>query len=186
LAEIDITSLLLAAAIATAFSAIVNIGFTRLWRSDLKKYEEWIGPSSLIVETYSSRLRHLESAVIELRSRLDLIETRLPSVSSQTKGLREANVTSQVSEVKGYIKELRRNKKGSPVMVSPPNDNTRKKILRALLEGPKSSSQLVAISGRSREHTLRLLKAMTEKGLINRSQGRPYTYSITEKGREFI
>jgi hypothetical protein len=186
LAELDITSIFLAAGLAMIPAVIATYRFGRIWRSSMKRYEEWLGPPSLIVETYSNRLRHLESMLIEMRSRLDLVETKLPRTKSQTMPITESDVTSQSGATSKTIAKPTTKVAGLKSPRTGRNDDTRRKILKALSLGPKTSSQLVPISGRSREHTLRLLKAMTESGLISRSPGRPFTYSLTDRGRAEI
>ncbi|MEM4172623.1 MAG: winged helix DNA-binding protein [Candidatus Caldarchaeum sp.] len=51
--------------------------------------------------------------------------------------------------------------------------------------GSVMSSDVSRSLSLSREHTARLLKSLYEKGLVNRS-GKPFRYSLTEKGLEFV
>jgi len=60
-------------------------------------------------------------------------------------------------------------------------------ILRALVEGPKTSNQIRAIIGLSREHTGRLMKLLFTRGLVVRNdQNKPYLYEVTEPGRRYV
>jgi DNA-binding transcriptional ArsR family regulator len=57
-------------------------------------------------------------------------------------------------------------------------------ILRAVLQGPKTSVEITRVIGKSREHTARLMKVLFENGLVERdTRNKPFVYTITEKGR---
>jgi CRP-like cAMP-binding protein len=60
-------------------------------------------------------------------------------------------------------------------------------ILRALLPGPRTSIDILAVSGVTREHNARLLKSLWSRGLVARNdQNKPYVYEITEAGRTYL
>ena len=60
-------------------------------------------------------------------------------------------------------------------------------ILRTLSEGPKTSTQIKDVIGRSREHTSRLMKALFEHGLVVRNdRNKPYVYELTESGKAHL
>lgn len=56
-------------------------------------------------------------------------------------------------------------------------------VLRMVVDEPKTARQIQAGLGQSREHVARLVKRMAEDGYLERKEGRPYRYSITEMGR---
>ena len=58
-------------------------------------------------------------------------------------------------------------------------------VLEMVTNGTKTSRDIQASLGKSREHTARLLKKLYNGGLVERSAGsKPYTYSITDLGRQ--
>jgi DNA-binding HxlR family transcriptional regulator len=66
-------------------------------------------------------------------------------------------------------------------------EETEVQILRTLSEGPKTSSQIKEVIGRSREHTARLMKALFEHGLVVRNdRNKPYVYELTESGKSHL
>jgi len=70
-----------------------------------------------------------------------------------------------------------------PIDLGSPNTQ----ILELLKKEPLNSAQVQSIIRKSREHTARELKRMTEMGLVERDVSkRPYTYKITNKGRNSI
>jgi predicted transcriptional regulator len=70
-----------------------------------------------------------------------------------------------------------------------PNENTdtEVRVLRLLVDGSKSSAEIKALVGRSREHTARMMKDLFERGLVVRNdRNKPYVYEITESGRSYV
>ncbi len=60
-------------------------------------------------------------------------------------------------------------------------------ILRALLDGPRTSNDIRAVLDVSREHNARLLKALYGRGLLLRNdEHKPFVYEITEAGRRYL
>jgi chromosome segregation and condensation protein ScpB len=77
----------------------------------------------------------------------------------------------------------------SAAQVRTPNmsfKNSVEHVLGLITERPMTSRDIeVTFSGRSREHVSRLMKKLFRDGYVNRNTAsRPYTYMITEKGRE--
>ena len=61
--------------------------------------------------------------------------------------------------------------------------DTELKVLKELLEGPKTSVEVNRLIGKSREHAARLMKNLYENGLVVRDeQKKPYVYRITDQG----
>ena len=67
-------------------------------------------------------------------------------------------------------------------------ENSVEHVLGLITERPMTSRDIeVTFSGRSREHVSRVMKKLFRDGYVNRNTAsRPYTYMITEKGRERI
>jgi DNA-binding transcriptional ArsR family regulator len=60
-------------------------------------------------------------------------------------------------------------------------------ILRALMDGPRTSNTIKDVLKVSREHNARLLKSLYDRGLVVRNdEHKPYVYEITEAGRRFL
>ena len=63
--------------------------------------------------------------------------------------------------------------------------NATEYVLRLITGKPMTSRDIQITLGRSREHTSRLMKKLFEDGYVTRNtNSKPYTYSITEKGKE--
>ena len=70
---------------------------------------------------------------------------------------------------------------------APGSLETERQILGLLAEGPKTSNQINAVVGKSREHMGRLLKGLFDRGLVVRNdRNKPYVYEITEVGRRHL
>jgi len=58
-------------------------------------------------------------------------------------------------------------------------------VLRLITDKPMTSRDIQITLGRSREHTSRLMKKLFDDGFVKRNtNSKPYTYSITNKGKE--
>ena len=67
-------------------------------------------------------------------------------------------------------------------------ENSVEHVLGLITKKPMTSRDIeVTFSGRSREHVSRLMKKLFRDGYVNRNtSSRPYTYMISEKGRQRI
>ena len=67
-------------------------------------------------------------------------------------------------------------------------ENSVEHVLGLITKAPMTSRDIeVTFGGRSREHVSRLMKKLFRDGYVDRNAGsRPYTYMITEKGRERV
>jgi len=60
-------------------------------------------------------------------------------------------------------------------------------VLRLITNNSMTSRDIQITLGRSREHTSRLMKKLFEDGYVKRnSTSKPYSYSITQKGKEKV
>jgi predicted transcriptional regulator len=60
-------------------------------------------------------------------------------------------------------------------------------VLQLITNKAMTSRDIQITTKRSREHTSRLMKKLFESGLVQRNtETKPYSYSITEKGKEKI
>jgi len=128
-----------------------------------------------ITEDYSRRVSKLEGRLVDLQVRLDILEShiekelrqhyRVPAVQSKE----ELVVTSQEEN-----DITRRSEALGDFEIS---------ILKCIGDGAKSPAEVRAIVGRSREHVARALKDLYEKGFLNRRGGKPFIYSLSDKGR---
>ena len=69
---------------------------------------------------------------------------------------------------------------------TPRSGNVMMDVLRVVTEEPKTAREIQAVLGQSREHVARLVKKMSEDGYLERRGMRPFRYSITEKGNQFL
>ena len=60
-------------------------------------------------------------------------------------------------------------------------------VLHLITNKAMTSRDIQITTKKSREHTSRLMKKLFESGLVQRNtQTKPYTYSITEKGKSQV
>jgi len=136
------------------------------------------------------RLEFYERQLIDMKIRLDAIDIENLSVSHENirslthyeEKLHEREEIPQVSTRKHTQKQS--NPSRSPNMGF---DNTVETVLRLITERPMTSRDIQVTLGRSREHTSRMMKKIHEDGFVERNvKTKPFSYSITEKGRQRI
>jgi len=154
------------------------------------KSKETIDPSQ------TERLEYYERQLIDMKIRLDSIEMQ---------GM-EAKVEDPNLELKQFLEKLAKNeveqnptkhtiqtksKAEEPQIVSRmPNldhNNATDYVLHLITNKAMTSRDIQITLKRSREHTSRLMKKLFDDGYVKRNtDSKPYTYSISEKGREKI
>ena len=146
----------------------------------------------------SERLEYYERQLIDMKIRLDALE--IQGIEQKTE---DPNL-----ELKQFLEKLARKEEHSSVVperiekdefltekVSEKQDNipTMPKVdvtnptdyvLQLITNKDMTSRDIQITLKRSREHTSRLMKKLFEDGYVQRNtESKPYTYSITEKGK---
>ena len=145
--------------------------------------------------TQSDRLEYYERQLIDMKIRLDSLEIQGVEGKSE-----DPNV-----DLKQYLEKLVKNDvkdeenespKESIVSKEPktvPNtpsydqNNATNHVLHLVTNKAMTSRDIQITLKRSREHTSRLMKKLFDDGYVKRNtESKPYTYSISEKGKEKI
>ena len=141
----------------------------------------------------TERLEYYERQLIDMKIRLDALEIQGIEQKSEDPNL----------ELKGFLEKLvmtrsKEKKTNKPEIIvekslSTPNTssldytNPVDYVLQLITDKDMTSRDIQITLKRSREHTSRLMKKLFESGLVQRNiESKPYTYSITEKGKEKI
>jgi len=145
---------------------------------------------------HAERLEYYERQLIDMKIRLDLIEIQ---------GLEEKTVDPNL-ELKQFLEKLAKNEVGekpseprmkSEIMPDEPqirhtmsnldHNNATDHVLHLITNKTMTSRDIQITLKRSREHISRLMKKLYEDGYVKRNtESKPYTYSISEKGKEKI
>jgi predicted transcriptional regulator len=158
------------------------------------KIRPFIKSSSDIADpTQLERLEYYERQLIDMKIRLDALEIQ---------GIEENSVDPNL-ELKEFMQRLvENNESGKPIEVmnepgivpvksistpklpSIEHVNPTDSVLQLITNKSMTSRDIQVTLKRSREHTSRLMKKLFENGLVQRNtESKPYTYSITEKGK---
>ena len=162
------------------------------------KVRPFIKSSSDVVDpTQAERLEYYERQLIDMKIRLDALEIQ---------GIEENPVDPNL-DLKEFMEKLVENnvkrekeievvEKPEIVVekpVSVPNISNIEhvsptdSVLHLITNKAMTSRDIQITTKRSREHTSRLMKKLFENGLVQRNtETKPYTYSITEKGKSKI
>jgi hypothetical protein len=170
------------------FSGMAGVILYHRAKSVLKKsrYSEDSSVTEAIVMEYSRRLRDYDRVIAELRTKLDIMELRAETprvtVTSQ-------DHTSQLPQP--HVARITQ-----PVTITPPatphveiektdgQNGTTDYILKMIGERPRTSREVQQAIGRTREHTARLMKRLTDSQLISRdSTVKPFRYNLTDLGQ---
>lgn len=159
---------------------------------------------SAIVSEFNQRLRKLEENLVDQRVKLEILELRVsraqrelpPAGRSTTLGIREELPTNPVENLERP--SMQRSSESSGTRDAPRNDRpepdkklgvTEIEALRLVFEGRGkiSAKEIQQRIGRTREHTARMMNSLYHDGLVDRDvNSRPFSYSITEKGRDLL
>ena len=160
------------------------------------KLRPMIKTSKTLDASQSERLEYYERQLIDMKIRLDSIEIQ---------GVEEKPEDPNL-ELKQFLEKLAKNeikeKPIEPVKMSEivpeepqittrmPNldhNNATNYVLQLITNKAMTSRDIQITLKRSREHTSRLMKKLFEDGYVKRNtNSKPYSYSISEKGKKKI
>ena len=133
------------------------------------------------------RLEYYERQLIDMKIRLDSLE-----IMGEGKNFSEVKdyvPTMEQRPQEEYVPE-QKPKRVSPKSYQKPNldnSNTVDFVLKLITNKSLTSRDIQNASQRSREHVSRLMKKLFEDGYVQRNTStKPFTYSITDKGKAKI
>ena len=137
----------------------------------------------------NQRLEYYEKQFIDMKIRLDAL-----NLDKEEPLDGDEMVKIQSEMVKPASRKGRRSmaivEKRVPVNRVPnmSSEDSVKHVLKLITKKPMTSRDIeVTFGGRSREHVSRLMKKLFDGGLVERNTAnRPYTYSITDSGKNHI
>ena len=161
------------------------------------KIRPFIKSSSDVTDpTQVERLEYYERQLIDMKIRLDSLEIQGVEENPVDPNLDLKQFIEKLVETKEPEKEIEVVKEPEKVVenqISTPNVPNIEPVspidyvLQLITNKDMTSRDIQITTKRSREHTSRLMKKLFESGLVQRNtETKPYSYSITEKGKEKI
>ena len=161
------------------------------------KIRPFIKSSSDVVDpTQVERLEYYERQLIDMKIRLDSLEIQGVEENPVDPNLDLKQFIEKLVETKEPEKEIEVVKEPEKVVenqISTPNIPNIESVspidyvLQLITNKDMTSRDIQITTKRSREHTSRLMKKLFESGLVQRNtETKPYTYSITEKGKSKV
>ena len=160
---------------------------------------------SAIVTEFNQRLKRLEENLVDQKVKLEIMELRAsrqaqgPSlIQSETEKTipQHEDLRSPMINFERPSMEKAAQASGSRMPLQrqfPDQDKklgvTELEALRLVFEGRGkiSAKEIQQRIGRTREHTARMMNSLYHDGLVERDvNARPFSYSITEKGRDLL
>ncbi|MBL7001191.1 MAG: winged helix DNA-binding protein [Nitrosopumilus sp.] len=146
--------------------------------------------SEMIDVSQSERLEYYERQLIDMKIRLDAIEIqgieqkpRDPNL--ELKQFLEKLTKNQTQEEEvSQSRVLNKRSNSTPSISNIVPTNPTDYVLHLITNKAMTSRDIQITLKKSREHTSRLMKKLFEDGFVQRNtETKPYTYSITEKGK---
>ena len=158
------------------------------------KIRPFIKSSSDVTDpTQVERLEYYERQLIDMKIRLDSLEIQGVEENPIDPNLELKQFIEKLVETKEPEKQIEVIKEPEIVLekqVSTPNLSNIEPVspvdyvLQLITNKAMTSRDIQITTKRSREHTSRLMKKLFESGLVQRNtETKPYSYSITEKGK---
>ena len=158
------------------------------------KIRPFIKSSSDVTDpTQVERLEYYERQLIDMKIRLDSLEIQGVEENPVDPNLDLKQFIEKLVETKEPEKEIEVVKEPEKVVenqISTPNVPNIEPVspidyvLQLITNKAMTSRDIQITTKRSREHTSRLMKKLFESGLVQRNtETKPYSYSITEKGK---
>jgi len=158
------------------------------------KIRPFIKSSSDVADpTQVERLEYYERQLIDMKIRLDSLEIQGVEENPIDPNLELKQFIQKLVETKEPEKQIEVIKEPEIVLekqISTPNLSNIEHVspidyvLQLITNKAMTSRDIQITTKRSREHTSRLMKKLFESGLVQRNtETKPYSYSITEKGK---
>ena len=149
--------------------------------------------SEMVDVSQSERLEYYERQLIDMKIRLDAIEIQGIEQKSDDPNLElkqflEKLAKSESHEILvenvNHAEVVTEKPISTPDISSSDNANPIDRVLHLITNKAMTSRDIQITLKRSREHTSRSMKKLFEDGYVERNtETKPYTYSITEKGK---
>ena len=146
--------------------------------------------------TQTERLEYYERQLIDMKIRLDALEIQGidekpidPNLELKQfmQKLVENNDSTKEIEVVNEPEVIIKKPVSMPNIPSIEHVSPTDYVLHLITNKAMTSRDIQITTKKSREHTSRLMKKLFESGLVQRNtQTKPYTYSITEKGKSKV
>ena len=144
-------------------------------------------------ESQKERLEYYERQLIDMKIRLDSLEMQNLEESPKESSLELQQILKTLSQKEEKPNQSQPKPKVSgeskftPNMPSLDHNNPTDYVLHLITNKAMTSRDIQITLKRSREHTSRLMKKLFDDGYVKRNtNSKPYTYSISEKGKEKI
>lgn len=146
--------------------------------------------SNVLDKAQLERIEYYERQLIDMKIRLDAlelqgIEQKPEDPNVELKQLIKSLTKNQESQVVGNVTPKKA--ENEEIVPNFEHGSATDHVLRLITNKAMTSRDIQITLQRSREHTSRLMKKLFEDGMVQRNtETKPYTYSITEKGRRKI
>lgn len=137
-----------------------------------------------VVSEYTRRLRDYDRVIAEMRAKVDIVELRAQSLSQPHVYVQPVTASRPAQPHAPAVSEPVAITQRAPEEKIEGQNGTTDYILKLLAEKPRTSREVQHAIGRTREHSARLMKKLSDSGLVSRDMNsKPFRYGITEAGQ---
>lgn len=199
MANNDLLVLSVGLALSVALVAVIIYYLPKLRRAASEQRQ-----AADILTMMLSELRHRQTQqdqrIVDHQVRLDVLELRVAGSQEAREAQQSRTVDSGgiLEEIRGIMakedsgrvsavtqRDVR--KKEAVSGISVPLNDTERRVISLLGEGPKTPREVQTVIGRSREHTARLLNQLFQAGYVVRDDmKRPFVYRLSRKAQELV
>jgi len=142
--------------------------------------------SEMVDVSQSERLEYYERQLIDMKIRLDALEIQGIEQKSEDPNLELKQFFEKLVKNEAQEKQVEdvNHSQVIPEKLGVDNTSPTDYVLHLITNKAMTSRDIQITLKRSREHTSRLMKKLFEDGFVERNtETKPYTYSITKKGK---
>jgi len=142
--------------------------------------------SEMVDVSQSERLEYYERQLIDMKIRLDALEIQGIEQKSEDPNLELKQFFEKLVKNEAQEKQVEdvNHSQVIPEKLGVDNTSPTDHVLHLITNKAMTSRDIQITLKRSREHTSRLMKKLFEDGFVERNtETKPYTYSITKKGK---
>ena len=169
-----------AAVVSSAFFVVVAFGLLFRYRQVSQKINASSDLGRDLWGALDQRLRKQDERILDMMGRVEVLQSRVVAgtvIAPAAPAAVAPPTTTEATRRPAEVVDRRR----------PGLDETQKAAIRLLSEMARSTVEIKAALGRSREHTARLMKGLFDRGLVIRDDSKkPFVYQLTEAGRRYL
>jgi len=181
----DLVTLLAIA--SSVFFVVLSFGLLLKYRDVSLKVNASTDLGRDLWEALEQRMKKQDERILDMMGRFEVIQSRFSErpVSPNVSNTPLTQKATPVEERPSLVTEA--HVTSFPQTSQITLDGTEMSVIKLLSAKSRSSVEIKELTGKSREHAARLMKALFDSGLVARDTSKkPFVYELTESGRRYL